>query len=258
MILLIVLGYANERETFKSFSSDFIEQTGQKQFETAKLSKIVKKFEDQLNSIPTTGKKLPGSGGHTVSIGWDPLYIPEGKTEEEVRDNLSNMDKKSFLKVLGWDELFTPSEAEVDILKSKVKLLLPNVITAPAASGTVIHKLTKHEDNYFTFVVYLSDKDYNMYYARVKGLAQILNGNVIIHTITFDGLITPFSVMHVRSSIYDYILHKPYGERQRREPKFITGDDIRRVVNNFDKQTKGLIMERNIHAANQPFLPMSS
>lgn len=247
LIIILLILLLSKREKFKSVNSDFIKHTGQTTYDTKELNDLVAKFMEQVRSIPQTNKEIPGTQGHTISIGWDKAFVPEGVSEEKFKKNLSNLDKKSFLAVLGWEQFYEPSEVEITIIKNHINKVFHNAVKED--DEVIIKQVVKHEDNFFTFLLYLIDPKYDMYYGQVNARMQVQNGTVLIHKLTFEGLVTPFSVMQLKSVDDDAEVQKPYSERERREQKFLSKDEIDDVVKDFEKRKNEIMLRMNAHAA---------
>ncbi len=249
LLILMILMIISRKENFKSVNSDFIENNGYTDLKFKKINDIISLFKNQLNNIPQT--KNTGKDGYYIPMGWDRLFIPKGKSENDVIDNLGNMDTKSFVKVLGLEQNLIASQAEKEILENRIKLLFPNCVKLEN-NEPLINDIVKEEDNIFTFVFYLLNPQLNIYYGKVNGKVQIQNGTVVIIKLTFKGLVTPLSVENIESS--EHFLSKKYDEIQMEGKEFTKKEYIDKKLKDFEKNKQEILLRMNAYSSNRQHL----
>ena len=212
IIAIIFLLVLSRRERFSSFESDFIQQTGKMRFDQPSLTALAQKLKQQIDDTAQTGNKIP--------------------------------QKESFVRTLGLEPNYIITDDEYRSIRMFFNRIFENIVKVNNA--TVIEQLQKHEDNHYSFIFYIEDPDMKLYYGRVKALIQLQNNDFTIHSLKFQGLVTPLSVQQI-DSIED-VPKKNYAERERTEPKFLSEQEVKEKVKEFDRRKENLMLLMNIQA----------
>ena len=212
IIAIVFLALMSKKEYFSSHESDFIKQTGRMQSDQPTLNTLALKLKKQIDTTVQTGNKIP--------------------------------QKESFMKTLGLEPNYLISDEEYRNIRMYLNRLFPNIVQSNNAS--VIQELQKHEDNHYSFVFFIEDSDMRLYYGRVKALVQVQNNVFYVHSLKFEGLVTPLSVQQI-DSIED-IPKKGYAESERAEPKFLTQQEVDEKVKEFERRKENLLRYFNAQA----------